>query len=223
MPIPELPGYEQGWFTVQDESAMRVAAALAPDRAARSSTCVPRPGGKTTHLAELMGNQGQIVACDVDERLRQCAELPAAGDRDHRDAGSTRGGKKPRPDRSTRCWSMCRAATPACWAGVPRCAGGCSRRTSPTWCSCRRSCCSAASGSGRRHDRLLDVQHRAGGEPPGRERGLSRAEGLALEAEEEQVPGRPRTAVTGRLTAGRRSAIACDTRPKTEGHSLAGP
>src|SRR5262249_44026194 len=29
-PVRELPGYGQGWFSVQDESALRVASALAP-------------------------------------------------------------------------------------------------------------------------------------------------------------------------------------------------
>src|SRR5205814_2145244 len=36
------------------------------------------PGGKTTHLAELMQNHGRIVACDVDERrLATVSELSA--------------------------------------------------------------------------------------------------------------------------------------------------
>ncbi len=76
--VRQLPGYEQGWFAVQDESAMRVAAALAPEPGSRVLDLCAAPGGKTTHLAELMGNQGRIVACDVDdERLRTVAELSA--------------------------------------------------------------------------------------------------------------------------------------------------
>jgi 16S rRNA (cytosine967-C5)-methyltransferase len=76
--VRQLPGYEQGWFAVQDESAMRVAAALAPEPGSRVLDLCAAPGGKTTHLAELMRNQGQIVACDVDdERLRTVAELSA--------------------------------------------------------------------------------------------------------------------------------------------------
>src|SRR5205085_5651998 len=76
--IRELPGYEQGWFAVQDESAMRVAAALAPEPGSRVLDLCAAPGGKTTHLAELMRNQGRIEACDVDdERLRTVAELSA--------------------------------------------------------------------------------------------------------------------------------------------------
>jgi 16S rRNA (cytosine967-C5)-methyltransferase len=74
--IRELPGYEQGWFSVQDESAMRVAAALSPAPGSRVLDLCSAPGGKTTHLAELMQNQGQIIACDVDDaRLRTVAEL----------------------------------------------------------------------------------------------------------------------------------------------------
>jgi 16S rRNA (cytosine967-C5)-methyltransferase len=76
--VRDLPGYDQGWFAVQDESAMCVGQALAP--APRSSVLdlCAAPGGKTTHLAELMGNQGRILACDVDEqRLRTLADLCA--------------------------------------------------------------------------------------------------------------------------------------------------
>jgi 16S rRNA (cytosine967-C5)-methyltransferase len=76
MAIRELPGYGQGWFTVQDESAMRVGSALAPPPGSRVLDLCAAPGGKTTHLAELMRNQGQIVACDVDDRrLQTLADL----------------------------------------------------------------------------------------------------------------------------------------------------
>lgn len=64
--IRDLPGYEQGWFTVQDESAMRVGSALSPEPGAAVLDLCAAPGGKTTHLAELMQNRGRIVACDVD-------------------------------------------------------------------------------------------------------------------------------------------------------------
>ncbi len=75
-PIRELPGYAEGWFAVQDESAMRVAAALDPQPGSTVLDLCAAPGSKTTHLAELMANQGRIVACDVDERrLRTLAEL----------------------------------------------------------------------------------------------------------------------------------------------------
>ena len=70
-PIRELPGYAQGWFSVQDESAMRVAAALDPQPGETILDLCAAPGGKTTHLAELMHNVGRIVACDVDERRLQ--------------------------------------------------------------------------------------------------------------------------------------------------------
>jgi 16S rRNA (cytosine967-C5)-methyltransferase len=67
-PIRELPGYAGGWFSVQDESAMRVASALAPEPGESVLDFCAAPGGKTTHLAELMRNTGRIVACDVDEQ-----------------------------------------------------------------------------------------------------------------------------------------------------------
>jgi 16S rRNA (cytosine967-C5)-methyltransferase len=64
--VREVPGYKEGWFAVQDESAMRVGSALAPAPGSRVLDLCAAPGGKTTHLAEFMGNQGEILACDVD-------------------------------------------------------------------------------------------------------------------------------------------------------------
>jgi 16S rRNA (cytosine967-C5)-methyltransferase len=74
--VQALPGYEEGWFAVQDESAMRVASALAPQPGWRVLDLCAAPGGKATHLAELMRNQGRITACDVDEgRLQTLTAL----------------------------------------------------------------------------------------------------------------------------------------------------
>lgn len=75
-PLRDLPGYAEGWFSVQDESALRVASALAPQPGETVLDLCAAPGGKTTHLAELMRNSGRIIACDVDaRRLRTVAEL----------------------------------------------------------------------------------------------------------------------------------------------------
>jgi 16S rRNA (cytosine967-C5)-methyltransferase len=76
--VRDLPGYDQGWFTVQDESAMRLALALAPEPGSQVLDLCAAPGGKTTHLAELMQNRGRIFACDVDDlRLKRLTELCA--------------------------------------------------------------------------------------------------------------------------------------------------
>ncbi len=76
IPVRDLPGFEDGWFSVQDETSMRVAAALAPAPGSRVLDLCAAPGGKATHLAELMADEGVVIACDVDERrLRTVEEL----------------------------------------------------------------------------------------------------------------------------------------------------
>ena len=52
-------------FYVQDESSMLVAGILAPKPGQRVIDVCAAPGGKTTHLAQLMENRGEIIATDI--------------------------------------------------------------------------------------------------------------------------------------------------------------
>ena len=54
-------------FYIQDESSMLVADLLNPQKGECILDLCAAPGGKTTHLAQRMENQGEIVACDVHE------------------------------------------------------------------------------------------------------------------------------------------------------------
>ncbi|GAB4477070.1 MAG: 16S rRNA (cytosine(967)-C(5))-methyltransferase [Elainellaceae cyanobacterium] len=63
-PIPALLGYAEGWWSVQDASAQLVAALLDPQPGETVIDACAAPGGKTTHLAELMGDRGLIWAGD---------------------------------------------------------------------------------------------------------------------------------------------------------------
>jgi 16S rRNA (cytosine967-C5)-methyltransferase len=66
--ITDLPGFKQGWFTIQDESAMAAARLLNPAPGTRVWDMCAAPGGKTTHLAEIMQNQGTLLASDIEFR-----------------------------------------------------------------------------------------------------------------------------------------------------------
>ncbi len=57
--------FTDGCFTVQGLSSQLAAHALAPAPGSRVLDMCAAPGGKTTHMAELMGNKGDIRAFDV--------------------------------------------------------------------------------------------------------------------------------------------------------------
>jgi len=62
--IPGLPGFREGLFAVQDEASQMVAFLLDPQPGERVLDTCAAPGGKATHLAQLMGNQGELLAMD---------------------------------------------------------------------------------------------------------------------------------------------------------------
>jgi 16S rRNA (cytosine967-C5)-methyltransferase len=62
--IRTLPGYEEGLWSVQDRSAQAIAPLLEPQSGQRLLDACAAPGGKATHLAELMGPEGEVWAVD---------------------------------------------------------------------------------------------------------------------------------------------------------------
>jgi 16S rRNA (cytosine967-C5)-methyltransferase len=70
--VPQIPGFKEGWWTVQDASAQLVSHVLNPQPHSVVIDVCAAPGGKTTHIAELMQGQGEIWACDrTPSRLRK--------------------------------------------------------------------------------------------------------------------------------------------------------
>ncbi|HSD95420.1 MAG TPA: 16S rRNA (cytosine(967)-C(5))-methyltransferase RsmB [Syntrophales bacterium] len=73
--IRTLPGYGEGRFLVQDEAAQLVGMMLSPRPGERVLDACAAPGGKATHLAELMEDRGELVALDLDpERIARIRE-----------------------------------------------------------------------------------------------------------------------------------------------------
>lgn len=62
-----LPGFEQGWFAVQDGAAQLAAAYLLPRENEKILDCCAAPGGKTGHLFELANNL-KLTALEIDQQ-----------------------------------------------------------------------------------------------------------------------------------------------------------
>lgn len=73
-PVNQLPGFSQGWVTVQDLSAQRCALLLEPRNGETILDLCAAPGGKTTHILEI-APQATVLAVDIDEqRLKRVHE-----------------------------------------------------------------------------------------------------------------------------------------------------
>ncbi len=89
--IPILPGFAGGQFYVEDEAAQLIPPLLSMQPGEVVLDTCAAPGGKTTHLAELMKDAGQIYAMDRSQtrlelldanrrRLRHMGIVPIVGD-----------------------------------------------------------------------------------------------------------------------------------------------
>ncbi|MGM0514859.1 MAG: 16S rRNA (cytosine(967)-C(5))-methyltransferase RsmB [Pseudomonadota bacterium] len=84
-PVTDLPGFSEGWVTVQDASAQGCVDLLDPQNGEQILDLCAAPGGKTTHILEA-APKAHVLAVDIDEqrlsrvkenllRLRQHAEV----------------------------------------------------------------------------------------------------------------------------------------------------
>ncbi|EJD6376794.1 MULTISPECIES: 16S rRNA (cytosine(967)-C(5))-methyltransferase RsmB [Providencia] len=72
--VSRLPGFEDGWSTVQDVSAQGCAELLEPQNGENILDLCAAPGGKTTHILEL-APKANVIAVDIDElRLKRVKE-----------------------------------------------------------------------------------------------------------------------------------------------------
>lgn len=76
--LARLNSLKEGLFQVQDESSMLVAHVVGPQPGEFVIDACGAPGGKSTHLAALMGNRGRVLSTDLYEhKLKLTAENAA--------------------------------------------------------------------------------------------------------------------------------------------------
>ena len=72
--VYELSGFRDGLFMIQDEGAMLASYLMAPVKGQNILDVCSAPGGKSCHMAELMEDQGKILAVDLYETRLEMVE-----------------------------------------------------------------------------------------------------------------------------------------------------
>jgi ribosomal RNA methyltransferase Nop2 len=67
VPIGATPEYLSGNYMLQSASSLIPVLALAPEKKEKILDMACAPGGKTTHIAQVMRNSGVIVANDINK------------------------------------------------------------------------------------------------------------------------------------------------------------
>jgi 16S rRNA (cytosine967-C5)-methyltransferase len=74
-PLERLHAYQDGWFTVQDEAAILCGYLIGAEPGERVLDTCAAPGGKATHAAERMHDEGEVLCLDNNwRRLKLVAE-----------------------------------------------------------------------------------------------------------------------------------------------------
>lgn len=69
--IINIEEFKEGLFQIQDESSMLVSQIMDPKEGSLVVDVCSAPGGKTTHLAQIMNNKGTVLARDIyDHKLK---------------------------------------------------------------------------------------------------------------------------------------------------------
>lgn len=74
-----LPEFKEGFFVVQGEASMLVSYVVSPKPGEIVLDLCAAPGGKATHLAQLMRDQGRVIAIDI--HLKRLALIDEAAKR----------------------------------------------------------------------------------------------------------------------------------------------
>lgn len=73
--VNEIPGFDQGMVSVQDEAAQLAASLLDVQAGQRVLDACCAPGGKTCHILESASDVGEVIAIDIDaQRLDRVRE-----------------------------------------------------------------------------------------------------------------------------------------------------
>lgn len=73
VPVHSIPGFDQGYCSVQDVAAQLAARLLAPSEGQKVLDACAAPGGKTAHLLEQSNNSLILDAVDIDPK--RCARI----------------------------------------------------------------------------------------------------------------------------------------------------